>query len=279
MKITALLAGSMIAGSSMISAQTVSSCGGSSDILSNAVITTSPSPIDKKKPFTLTIKGSLTKAVTAGNIDVNLNVKALGIINEPVVSNTDFTYSPGFPQGDVTVSVGPLQLPSAASTADITGTVKISESDGEIMCIQFADSSSSNFLRGIQIDESFFEGEEVGDGPVVSSCGTSSDHLSNVQVVKNGATTTVSGSLDESLASITTDVDLTVKASFIKVPIKMTIPASLSPAIPQGDLKATFTPVSSDETLEAPAISVTVNGQVKANDGNGQEIACLQLTE
>ena len=98
MKITALLAGSMIAGSSMISAQTVSSCGGSSDILSNAVITTSPSPIDKKKPFTLTIKGSLTKAVTAGNIDVNLNVKALGIINEPVVSNTDFTYSPGFPQ-------------------------------------------------------------------------------------------------------------------------------------------------------------------------------------
>ena len=204
--------------------------------------------------------------MTAGNIDVNLNVKALGIINEPVVSNTDFTYSPGFPQGDVTVSVGPLQLPSAASTADITGTVKISESDGEIMCIQFADSSSSNFLRGIQIDESFFEGEEVGDGPVVSSCGTSSDHLSNVQVVKNGATTTVSGSLDESLASI-------------KVPIKMTVPASLSPAIPQGDLKATFTPVSSDETLEAPAISVTVNGQVKANDGNGQEIACLQLTE
>ena len=193
---------------------------GSSDILSNAVITTLPSPIDKKKPFTLTIKGSLTKAVTAGNIDVNLNVKALGIINEPVVSNTDFTYSPGFPQGDVTVSVGPLQLSSAASTADITGTVKISESDGEIMCIQFADSSSSNFLRGIQIDESFFEGEEVGDGPVVSSCGTSSDHLSNVQVVKNGATTTVSGSLDESLASITTDVDLTVKASFIKVPIK-----------------------------------------------------------
>ena len=114
---------------------------------------------------------------------------------------------------------------------------------------------------------------------MVSSCGTSSDHLSNVQVVKNGATTTVSGSLDESLASITTDVDLTVKASFIKVPIKMTVPASLSPAIPQGDLKATFTPVSSGETLEAPAISVTVNGQVKANDGNGQEIACLQLTE
>ena len=179
------------------------------------------------------------------------------------------------------MSVGPLQLPSAASTADITGTVKISESDGEIMCIQFADSSSSNsFLRGVQIDESFFEGEVLGDGPVASSCGTSSDHLSNVQVVKNGSTTTVSGSLDESLASITTDVDLTVKASFIKVPIKMTVPASLSPAIPQGDLKATFTPVSSDETtLEAPAISVTVNGEVKANDGNGQEIACLKLTE
>ena len=31
------------------------------------------------------------------------------------------------------------------------------------------------------------------------------------------------------------------------------------------DLKANFTPVSSDETtLEAPAISVTVNGEVKA---------------
>ena len=277
MKITPLLAGSMIAGSSMISAQTVSSCGGSSDILSNAVITTSPSPIDKKKPFTLTIKGSLTKAVTAGNIDVNLNVKALGIINEPVVSNTDFTYSPGFPQGDVSVSVGPLQLPSAASTADITGTVKISESDGEIMCIQFAESSS--FLRGVQIDESFFEEDLVGDGPVASSCGTSSDHLKNVQVGKNGTTTIVSGSLDESLASLTTDVDLTVKASFIKVPIKMSIPVSLTPAIPEGDLKATFTPASSEHALESPQISVTVNGQVKANDSNGEEIACLQLTE
>jgi hypothetical protein len=274
MKFTALLAGTMLAGSSMISAQTISSCGSSSDILSNAVITTNPSPIDKSKPFTLTIKGSLTQDVTAGNIDVNLNVKALGIINEPVTSNTDFTYSPGFPKGDVSVSVGPLQLPSAASTSEITGTVKIAESSGGtgIMCIQFSDSALTS-LRGFNIESEKFEA-----GPVASNCGTSSDHLSNVQIAKNGTTTIVSGTLDEDLPSLTTDVDLEVKASFIKIPIKMTVPASLTPAIPKGDIKATFTPVSNDE-LESPQITVTVNGQVKANDGNGEEVACLQLTE
>ena len=101
--------------------QNVKSCGSDGDILSNAQITTDPSPSDKSKPFTVTVTGTLTDAVVGGNLDVNLNVKALGIINEPVTANVDFTYSPGIQKGDTKVVIGPLTLPSAAGTASISG--------------------------------------------------------------------------------------------------------------------------------------------------------------
>ena len=263
--------------------QTIKSCGQSGDILSNAVITTDPSPIDKSKPFTITATGTLTSSVDAGNLDVDLNVKALGIINEPVKANVDFTYSPGIEKGDTKIVIGPLTLPSAAKSASISGQVKIADSNAaEIACIEFDESSSS--LRGQSSSEELREMmelisdiEALGDGPVASNCGTASDHLQNVAVQTDGSTTTVTGTLDENVGNFDIDVDLEIKASFIKVPIKMDVPVSLTPAIPSGDIKASFT--SKSGGLESPQISVTVNGQVKANDANHEEIGCLQLTE
>lgn len=279
----------MMGTSQLVTGQVVKSCGGSGDILSNAVISTDPSPIDKKKPFTLTATGTLTDAVTAGNVDVNLNVKALGIINEPVTANVDFTYSPGVAKGDSKLVVGPLTFPSALSSSTITGQIKVADPSGtQIVCIEL--DNSEQYLRGaeetpISAVKRLLEHEDVDveplsvtDGPVASNCGTSSDHLQNIQVTADGSTTTVTGTLDEAIPQFTTNVDLTVKASFIKVPIKMDIPVAITPAIPQGDLKATFTSTSSETELES-GISVTVNGQVKATDANNQEIGCLQLTE
>lgn len=273
--------------------QVISSCGQSGDILQNAVISTDPSPIDKSKPFSVTIGGTLSEAITAGNINVNLNIKALGIINEPVTADVDFGYTPGFAKGDTKIVVGPFQLPSQAKSTDITGQVKITDSSAnEVMCIEFADSSSS-FLRGSAPSSSFEAAEEatawmmltndddtveVGDGPVASNCGTSADHLQNVQVTNDGVTTTVTGTLDEDISAPQIDVDLKVKASFIKIPVKLNIPVSITPAIPSGDLKMTFTPKSASEKVKS-GITVTVNGQIKAEDAKSSEIGCLQLTE
>merc|ERR1712195_364759 len=57
---------------------------GSGDILANATFTVSPDPIVKGQPLTINMAGDLSAAITAGKLAVDLNIKALGIINEPL---------------------------------------------------------------------------------------------------------------------------------------------------------------------------------------------------
>merc|ERR1711934_830984 len=118
-------------------------------------------------------------------------------------------------------------------------------------------------------------GTPIEGKPVVSSCGTSSDHLKNIKVSSAGGVDTLTGTLDEAITAGTVPVDMSVKVSFFKIPIQMNIPFTMSPGIPKGDIKASVGPPSQQANS---GINVDVEGTVKVNDGSGGEIACLSVT-
>merc|ERR1712039_566939 len=83
-----------------------------------------------------------------------------------------------------------------------------------------------------------------------------------------------SGSLDEDLDKMAVAVDLKIKIPLIKLPtISLDVPVSYSPGIKKGDVKATFGPSAlQDNTV------VDVEGTVKVNDGNAEEVVCINIT-
>eukprot|EP00658_Telonema_sp_P-2_P085049 TRINITY_DN9602_c0_g1_i1.p2 TRINITY_DN9602_c0_g1~~TRINITY_DN9602_c0_g1_i1.p2 ORF type:complete len:397 (-),score=144.03 TRINITY_DN9602_c0_g1_i1:264-1454(-) len=256
----------LLLGLTSATAQSVKSCGAAGDILSNAVFTVSPDPISKDQPLTITATGTLTAAVAGGNFDVDLNIKALGIINEPVKLTSPFTASPGFAAGPVKVTLGPFTLPKIPGTSTIAGTIKQTDPSGKpIMCVS------------LNLDVLHPPKETVFPeaAPVVSSCGKDTDHLKNLTMSSSGGVSTLQGVLDETVTTGAINVDMKVKVSFISIPIQTNIPFSFSPGIPAGPVKATVGPSSSSA---ASNINIDVEGTVTVNDGNTQEIACLSVT-
>merc|ERR1712100_11201 len=91
---------------------------------------------------------------------------------------------------------------------------------------------------------------------------------------KSTKVTTITGTLDEDVAKVDVGVDLNIKIPLVPLPeIKLDIPASISPAVKKGDLKITVGPAVS----EVPDTVIDVTGNVKINDGNAEEIVCLQI--
>merc|ERR1711963_125576 len=73
-----------------------------------------------------------------GNANVDLNVKALGIINEPVSVSAPFSFSPGAPSGHQTITVGPVNLPAIPLPGGIgvDGTIKLANAKNEsVTCV------------------------------------------------------------------------------------------------------------------------------------------------
>jgi hypothetical protein len=247
-------------------AQSVKSCGKAGDLLSNAVFSVSPDPIQKGAPLTITATGTWTTAFTDGNINVDLNIKALGIINEPVKVTSPFTFSPGFVAGDSKIVIGPFTPPKVPGTTTVSGTITGTDASGKsAFCVALD-------LDASQPPEAVYP---IEAGPVASNCGKDTDHLKNIKVTQAGGVTTITGTQDEAIASGSVPVDLSVKVSFIKIPVNMNIPFTVSPAMPAGDIKVSVGPSSSGT---ASNINVDVEGTVKINDGNSEEIACVSLT-
>merc|ERR1712195_318964 len=146
---------------------------GSGDILANATFTVSPDPIVKGQPLTINMAGDLSAAITAGKLAVDLNIKALGIINEPLKLTVPFTLAPGIPgPGPVTAKIGPFNLPSVPGSVDISGTVTGTDASGaEIFC------ASLNIALGSVAETPMSEVMTVGAAPVVSNCGAATDHF------------------------------------------------------------------------------------------------------
>jgi len=257
-----------------VQSQSVTSCGAAGDHFSNVKVTLSPDPPVLGQAFSFNMEGDLDEALAGGSANVDLNVKALGIINEPVKVSSPFTYSPGVASGHSTVTVGPVNLPKIPlpGGVDVTGTVKITDTKKEpVACIQL------NLKLGGASEVPALEAPQAETEGPVTDCTKASDHMKNFKFSDDTTgVTTITGTLDEDVDKLSVGVDLTVKVPLIPIPeIKLSVPASISPAVKKGDLKITVGPAVSE--VPAIAVPVTVSGNVKVNDGNAEEILCLQI--
>jgi hypothetical protein len=258
------------------SADSIKSCGKAGDILQNAVFSSSPNPISKDAPLTITGSGTLSAPFTGGKFDIDLQVKALGIINEPVKIISPFTFAPGIAAGATKVVVGPFSLPKLPGSADITGTIIANDPSGkEIFCIELDIVAGGDIANAALVDESHLVSTSRATADPITDCSASSDHLHDRVVSSTGGKTTLSGDLDESLSSITTAVDLKIGVSIFHIPISLDIPISISPAIAKGHLEATFGPKETETSTSA--IKYSIEGTVKINDANKSEVVCINV--
>lgn len=250
--------------------QSVKSCGGAGDILSNAVFSVSPDPVKKGSALTITGSGTLTAAFVGGNAILDLKVKALGIINEPISTTEPFTFLPGIAAGDTKVVIGPFTLPKVPGSVAVSGTVKLTDASGAaVACIalnlSLLDSSETlAILSDVAVPT-------IG---VPTNCGTAADHLKDLNITTDGGVTSVTGTLDEDIGSGSLDVNLKVKVSFISIPLAVNVPFTFSPAIPKGPFKLSGgSPAQQHES----AIKVSVKGDLKLDDSNSEEVFCLHI--
>jgi len=250
--------------------QSVASCGAAGDHFSNVKFTLSPDPPQLGQPFSLDIEGDLDEVLDGGNADIDLNVKALGIINEPVQTSAPFTFSPGAPSGHQSITVGPVNLPKVPLPGGVAlnGTIKLTNAKREaVTCVKLdmkvGGAESTDAVQPIALSNP------------VKSCTQASDHMKNFAFSQDASgVTTISGTLDEDLAKMTVGVDLNIKVPIVKLPaIDLNVPVSYSPGIKKGDVKATFGP-STSQLMGTP---VSVTGTVKINDGNSEEVACIEI--
>eukprot|EP00930_Biecheleria_cincta_P038752 TRINITY_DN2662_c0_g1_i1.p1 TRINITY_DN2662_c0_g1~~TRINITY_DN2662_c0_g1_i1.p1 ORF type:complete len:294 (-),score=48.33 TRINITY_DN2662_c0_g1_i1:82-963(-) len=253
--------------------QSVSTCGSSGDHLSDVKITLSPDPIAKGKPFTIDLSGNLDASLSEMNADVDLTVKALGIIDKAIKVSSPLSISPGLVAGAQSISIGPLTLPNLPGDIDFAGTIKITNSKKEpVACMKL------NLNVPAESDRAAEPSAEVDAstrGTKVSICSTPSDHLHNIAVSSAAGVTTITGTLDEEVTKFVANLDLKVHVSFISHAIKMAVPISYSPGLVKGDLKITAGPAQ--KTLQHSNVDVDVTGTIKIDDGASQELVCLSL--
>jgi len=207
-----------------------------------------------------------------GTADVDLEIKALRIVDKTLKSESSYTLSPGLVKGAQRLVIGPMTLPQDPGEASLKGQVSIKNTKGEpVACV------------ALDIQVPLFENEasEIADEVEgIASCGSSTDHLKNVSESTSGGVTTITGSLDEDLSSIMANVDVTLRALFVKVPLKLQIPISFSPAISKGDLKLTVKTVGEKSEVEETSKSpVQVQGKVVIDDAKNQQVTCLSVSE
>jgi len=254
-----------------VASQSVTSCGSDSDHLKDVKITVSPDPIKAGSPFTITASGNLDEAIVGGSATADLDIKALGIIDKHVSSESPFTISPGIAVGAQSLTIGPVSLPKLPGSVVLQGTVHLTNSKAEpLACIKF------DLNVPAMAEEE--KGTILQDSPV-ADCSQPSDHLKNLKVAEADNVTTITGTLDEAIMKFTTNVDLTLKVGFFSHKIDIALPISYTPGFPAGDLKITAGPPSPKEALQMPNVEAKpkISGTVKINDGNNEEIVCLSI--
>lgn len=256
----------------LAASQSVSSCGGPKDHLSNVKITLSPDPLSKGTPFTFTMTGSLDEDLVGGALAADLEVKAMGMVDKTVKQTITFSLSPGLRKGDQKIVVGPVQLPRDPGQVVLKGQVRITNTKGEpVSCVLL--NLDVPLLAEKQTEETPMTAQPLS----ASLCSKPTDHLKNIKSSKSGKQTTVTATLDEDLTTVTANLDLTVHALFVHVPLKLSIPITYSPGLQKGDWTIVGSTESDDTGYAAPPVSVT--GQVVVNDGQNQEVTCISLNE
>jgi len=257
----------------LVSSQSVKSCGGPNDHLKNPVIKLTPDPPVKGGTLTIEASGTLDEVEEGFNSNVNLSIQALGIVKVGVQGSVPMTITPGAVKGPFSLKVGPFSLPgNIPGSAVVKGQVHVTNSKNEpIMCIDLD-------LNVGGTDNEVAQLTSEADDPSltsVSSCGKATDHIPDFQIASSGGVVSMSGTLDEALTAASIDVDVSLKVLVISVPLKLTIPLTVSEGlINKGAIKSTVGPSTIAIT---PAVKATVKGTVKMNDGNGEEITCVNV--
>jgi hypothetical protein len=250
-------------------ATSISNCGGAGDHLQVTTLTldadASGGP-KKGSPFTIVAEGILDEPHVGGHVDVDLNINALGVINEPIAAATKYDFLPGLAQGNAKVTIGPITFPkSVPGSFDITGTVKVQNPNAEqVACINL----------NLKIPSIIEDKPELGEA-VGADCTTPADHIQNIVSTTDAAgVTTTTMDVDEDLGTIVLSGDISVKPPLVPA-IKVNIPSipiSIEPAIPSGQLKF----VDYGEETGANGL-IDVTGQVKLADGNGEQLTCIAI--
>jgi hypothetical protein len=221
--------------------------------------------------LTIEASGTLDEAMTAANSRVDLHVQALGVVKVNVNGSVPMSISPGSAAGPFSLTVGPFQLPSnIPGYAVVQGQIHVTNDKNEpIMCID------------IDLKVPGMENEAAAAAPqleapeTIASCGKATDHIPDFKLDNTGGVITMTGTLDEAVTKASIDLDVSLKVLFVSVPLKMTIPMAVSDGlISKGAIKATVGPSS---LVISPNVKATLKGTMKVNDGNGEEITCLNV--
>jgi len=247
----------------------VSSCGAAGDHLKDVKISVSPDPIAKGKPFTIDMSGNLDADLSVMNADIDLTVKALGVIDKAVKTMVPVSISPSMVAGPQTVSIGPLTLPSLPGSIEADGTIKITNDKKEpVACIKLA----------LTVPAMSDEVDAAAQGSKLSVCSAPSDHLHNLTLSSTAGVSTATGSLDEAVTKLLANLDLKLEVGWLSHKIDMAIPVSYSPGFVKGALKLTAGPASPSLISDSKSlIDVTVTGTVKIDDAASEEIACVSI--
>lgn len=253
-------------------AQSVKSCGGAGDHLKNAVVTITPDPPVPGQDLTVSITGDLDATVETGTINLDLDVQAMGVINNKVQLGAPFTFKPSpFVAGHLDIKVGPTQLIKAPGTTTIKGTVKaVNAANEPVFCMDMNLKSMSD------INTLTLSNETAKAAGGVTSCSQPTDHVKNFKLDTTGGKIDVTGQLDEDLTSFSVNVDATIKKLFITLPVKVDIPVTTSPGLPKGDFELSLGPMTGGLSPD-PKVSLT--GTVKMNDQKSEEVFCLNVDQ
>lgn len=165
--------------------------------------------------------------------------------------------------------IGPFTFPRAVpGKVDFTGQITIVNGNAEpVICLNL----------DMHIPKIFAEEGDLQEGQAV--CGDpSKDHITNIvaNTDSNNVTTTTMD-LDESLDYVNVKVDLSVKVPILPaVGFQVgTLPLSISPAIPAGQLK--FVSYPSDNVAAKAKAALAVTGTVTLEDKSNEEVTCIHL--
>jgi len=251
-------------------ADTLASCGSDTDHLKITSIVTDADADKgprKGKPFTITLEGVFDEAHQHGRVVGDLNLVALGVVDEPVSFDQKYDFLPGLAAGSTKVTIGPFTFPRAVpGKVDVSGRISIvNEKEEPVTCLDLA----------LLIPKILAEEEPQLESGRTACGDQTSDHIQNIksETVDDVITTTMD--LDEALGYVNLKVDLSVKAPVVPaVNLKLTqVPISLSPAIPAGQLK--FVGYPSDSLKSGVQSLVDVSGSLILEDTNGDEVTCV----
>jgi hypothetical protein len=246
--------------------------------MQNVVMQFSPDPF-KGKASTLTVSGDIDEDISAGDLRIDLDINVLGgILKEVVNSTIPFTLSDTAKRGKgpLKLVVGPFKIPSVPliSLVNLIGKIQIHNPKSErVLCAQL------NMKLGAEgpLEEPASSSTTPNDDPV-TICSGPNAHLKNLNWTDDGKIFTLTGNMDEDVSNLDVGLDLTVKAGIKFPPLKFNIPVAISPAIKEGPLKVTLGPESNSAgSLVADLDPISVDGKITINDGNKEEIACIDI--